>query len=341
MIQFPANLSRLQRDGLITAVFIVSLFMLFHFIEAFEAVYEITRDHEDWEADEFVMLFLAVPLPLAWFAWRRVREIHTVAQQKIALEQSLTHTRKLESLGTLAGGIAHEINNQLTPVLSMSEMLLTNLHENDPMRRKLDLIQRGASRARETVLRIKEFSRSGEGSGEDCNVASTLEYTRELVSHFTPSSIQVEFSLQNLYGESAISCIDLEAVIINLFSNAIDAIGSGKSGRIRVFAETRTLLSGPTKLLPAGAYACIIISDSGPGIDDETRKHIFDPFFTTKPVGKGMGLGLSIIHAIIQRAGGEIKVESGTDTGARFTVFLPLREKQASHDPQTAIESEH
>jgi|GEM_PF-1367788 len=318
------KLSRIQRDGVVTLLVVLALFLLFHFIEAFELLYDLTREHEHWQADEFVLLFLALPVPLIWFSLRRIREARKAARQHLMLEQSLSHSRKLESLGTLAGGVAHEINNQLTPVLSMSEMLLAHLDEADPTRRKLELIQRGASRARETVLRIKEFSRSGERAQGNCNVATTIEYTRELVTHFTPSSIQIEYQLQNIYGESPISCVDLEAVIINLFSNAIDAIGQDRTGKIVLQAETRKLLVGPNKLLPEGLYACISISDTGCGIPEELHKRVFEPFFTTKDVGKGMGLGLSIIHSTLQRAGGDIQLRSAPDSGASFTIYLPL-----------------
>ncbi len=318
------KLSRMQRDGVVTLVVVLALFLLFHFIEAFELLYDLTREQEDWQADEFVLLFLALPVPLIWFSLRRITEARKAAGQRLMLEQSLSHSRKLESLGTLAGGVAHEINNQLTPVLSMSEMLLSHLDEADPARRKLELIQRGASRARETVLRIKEFSRSGERAQGNCNVAKTIEYTRELVTHFTPSSIQIDYQLQNVYGESPISCVDLEAVIINLFSNAIDAIGQDRTGKIVLQAETRKLLVGPNNLLPEGVYACISISDTGCGIPEELQKRIFEPFFTTKDVGKGMGLGLSIIHSTLQRAGGDIQLRSEPGSGASFTIYLPV-----------------
>ncbi len=318
------KLSRMQRDGVVTLVVVLALFLLFHFIEAFELLYDLTREQEDWQADEFVLLFLALPVPLIWFALRRITEARKAAGQRLMLEQSLSHSRKLESLGTLAGGVAHEINNQLTPVLSMSEMLLSHLDEADPARRKLELIQRGASRARETVLRIKEFSRSGERAQGNCNVAKTIEYTRELVTHFTPSSIQIDYQLQNVYGESPISCVDLEAVIINLFRNAIDAIGQDRTGKIVLQAETRKLLVGPNNLLPEGVYACISISDTGCGIPEELQKRIFEPFFTTKDVGKGMGLGLSIIHSTLQRAGGDIQLRSEPGSGASFTIYLPV-----------------
>ena len=330
------KLSRLQRDGLVALSMMVALFLLFHFIEAFELIYQLTREHEDWQADEFVLLFLALPLPLAWFALRRIRDITRAADQRILLENSLAHSRKLESLGTLAGGVAHEINNQLTPVLSMSEMLLSDMQESDPARRKLELIHRGASRARQTVLRIREFSRSGEGPRDHCDIATTINYARELVRHFTPSSIEIEFELQDLHGQSSIGCIDLEAVIINLFSNAIDAIGPGRAGRILFEAETRQLLAGPNKLLTPGRYVCIRVSDSGSGIPDDIRKKVFDPFFTTKAVGKGMGLGLSIIHSILQRAGGDIQLSSRPGFGASFMVYLPVAEPTDSAEPQTS-----
>ena len=318
-----SKLSRTNRDIVIALAVVLGLFAVFSYYDVFEQLHQITREHEDWNADEFVVLMLALPLPLAWFGYRRIREIQRNAEQQIAMESMLAHSRKLESLGTLAGGVAHEINNQLTPVLTMTELMLDSSDPADPQHRKLSLIHKGASNAREPVLKIKEFSRQGEDDSQSCEVGETLNYCRDLVKHLVPSTITVSFALNDIQGLVSMNSGNLEAVVINLVSNAVDAMG-GNLGAIRIEAERIESGQAPTLKLALGKYVCIRVTDSGSGIDEESIKRVFDPFFTTKKIGKGMGVGLSIVHSMVHRAGGDITVASVVGEGSVFTAYLPL-----------------
>jgi signal transduction histidine kinase len=151
----------------IVALVVALLWVLLHNYDVFEEFYEFSRSHEDWDLDEIVLAIIILPIPLLWFAVRRASDSTRAARRIWQIERELSHARKLESLGTLAGGMAHELNNQLQPVLALSELLVTQAGPDDPNTRKYQLINQGAVRARGTVLRVLNFARrDSDQSGE-------------------------------------------------------------------------------------------------------------------------------------------------------------------------------
>ncbi|OSM02243.1 sensor histidine kinase [Magnetofaba australis] len=247
--------------------------------------------------------------------------------RRMALEQSLAHTRKLEALGTLAGGVAHELNNQLLPIMSMTELVRDDLAPDDPNRRLLQLVFDSSVGAKSTVSKILAFSRFDQEHVGQCDVAQACLVTVEFLRAACPNNVQMQFEIPDFIGFAPMNQDDLQGVLANLFSNALDAMQE-TSGRFRITLSSQTVNQaiGPAQL-QSGEYALIRVSDNGSGMDEITRQRLFDPFYTTKAPGKGVGLGMSIVHSAISQAGGTISVESKIGEGSTFRIYLPIVEQ--------------
>ena len=167
-----------SRDALIVVLLVLIFWGLLVAYEGFEWFYEYSRAHEDWDLDEIVLFFIVLPLPLMWYAFRRANEAAKESSRNMIIERELSHLRKVESLGTLAGGMAHELNNQLQPVIALSELTLSTAAADDPRKRQFELILAGAERARATVRQVLKFSRRNE---QDQGSFRGPESVRELV----------------------------------------------------------------------------------------------------------------------------------------------------------------
>jgi PAS domain S-box-containing protein len=244
---------------------------------------------------------------------------------KEKLESQLRQSQKMEAIGTLAGGIAHDFNNILGAIMGYSELALQHCAENSDLRRYLDNVMHATERAKRLVERILAFSRSGLGNQVQFNVQAVVAETLELLAASLPEGIQLQ---KNLAADTAGvngDPTDLHQITMNLCTNAIQAMhGGGVLGVTLVrseLTETRMLARGA---LSPGAYVRLIVSDTGNGIPPAIMERIFDPFFTTKGVGQGTGLGLSLVHGIVNDLGGAIDVASTTGEGTRFDVWLPV-----------------
>lgn len=245
-------------------------------------------------------------------------------KELVAVQKQLTQAEKLATVGTLAGGVAHEINNPLTAILTNAEMLLdSDTIKDESDRESLQLIEEATKRCRAIVKKLMVYARRPLESMELSkvnlfnvvkNVMSFLGYQLEqenvnVVTEFNGNTTLPVMGKQN----------ELEQVVTNLILNAKDAIiQNKKSGNIYI------------SVLKNGEWAKFTVKDEGVGIKKEIISKIFDPFFTTKEVGKGLGLGLSICQAIVERHNGKITVESEPDKGAVFTVHFPMLEKEES-----------
>ena len=245
----------------------------------------------------------------------------------------MQRSQRLDSIGTLAGGIAHDLNNVLTPIILSTDLLL--MGEHSPRDQKaLAAISKNAKRASDMIHQILHVAR-GMVINESAIVCQTLfESLRSDVEHLLPSGIELVIELApetwNIIGDESL----LRQVFVNLCINARDATAAahpeseGVTHQIVVRATNSVLrnrASQPEHGVAAGAYVNIDVIDQGSGMSRETQNQIFDPFFTTKPVGNGTGLGLSISLAIIKSHGGTIEVESQPGVGSRFRVYLPAR----------------
>jgi signal transduction histidine kinase/HAMP domain-containing protein len=250
------------------------------------------------------------------------------------LEGQLRQSQKLESLGTLAGGMAHEFNNMLVPIMGMAELAMAELPEDSRPYRNLTKVVENAERAAELVRKILTFSRSEDADAglEVCELRSAVESAVGLLRSVLPATIVIQEDLAAAGINVGISAAQVQQILMNLGTNAAHAI-EGKVGTIRVSLAAVTLAAGyrgkRIQLRP-GPYAKLSVSDTGCGMDEATLARIFDPFFTTKEVGKGTGLGLTVTASIVGTLGGGIEVTSEPGRGTTFDLYLPVASDAAA-----------
>jgi len=240
------------------------------------------------------------------------------------LEASLLQAQKLEAMGTLAGGVAHDFNNILGAVLGYGELAQNAAPSGSPLRRYVDSMMSAGQRAKSLVERILAFSRSGVGPRTAVHVQSVVTEALEILVASLPENIRLESELN---GEDAAVMGDptqIHQVVLNLCTNAVHAMKSGGTLSVRLdcvhFDEDRTMMTGT--LMP-GDYVRLVVRDTGAGIDPALHSRIFDPFFTTKGVGVGTGLGLSLVHGIVTDLGGGVDMTSEISRGTTFTIYMP------------------
>jgi PAS domain S-box-containing protein len=240
------------------------------------------------------------------------------------LEQRLRQAEKMEAVGRLAAGIAHDFNNVLVSVFAYGEMLFEETPEDSPLKRYAKNVLIGATRGRALVEQILAYSRSQLGRRAPIDIGPVVAETLELLRGSLPAAIHLEAIAPQWPLVVIGDATQLHQVVMNLCGNAIQAMSSG--GILRVSLEAVDLpaeraLSNGT--LRPGPYVRLTVEDSGSGMDAATLAHIFEPFFTTKEIGRGTGLGLSLVYAIVTDASGAIDVRSILEQGSTFTIYLP------------------
>jgi PAS domain S-box-containing protein len=231
------------------------------------------------------------------------------------LERQLLHSQKLEALGTLAGGIAHDLNNTLTPIMALSKVAARRLEPGSPVRVSLETIFEASQRAADLVKRVVGFSRGEESEKRETNIAETVNEALKLLRATVPSSITLEARIIDVPLIPADSS-QIHQVVTNLITNASQAIDN-KIGKITVTLDLCRNAAQQSEI-------CLSVGDTGIGMDEQTQQRIFEPFFTTKAVGQGTGLGLSIVHGIVLGHGGRIEVNSEPGKGTRFELYFPV-----------------
>jgi signal transduction histidine kinase len=251
-------------------------------------------------------------------------------QREQDLERQSLHTQRLEALGTLAGGIAHDLNNTLVPVLGLAKLTMKRLPEASREHANLAMIVSAGERARDLVRRILAYSRKEAPARQAVDIAALVRDSLKMLCASLPSTIHFEQQIDDVplvSGDPG----QLHQIMINLVVNAAQAIGSNM-GTVSV-----TLVNGPEQNLDGDVHASptpmvrLSVSDTGCGMDEAVVRRIFEPFFTTKPIGEGTGLRLSVVHGIVTQHGGHITVDSRIEQGTRFDIYLPAlsREQEA------------
>jgi PAS domain S-box-containing protein len=251
--------------------------------------------------------------------------LHQDVTDSRLLEEQLRQAQKMEAVGRLAGGVAHDFNNLLTAITGHVEFLLDDLDQDDPRRTDAYEIREGADRARRLTRQLLAFSRQQVLNPRRVDLSDVVASFEGLLRRL----IGEDIDLRVIRHEPCLVRVDpsqLEQVVLNLAVNARDAMPDGGALTLETGCSD---LSDPGEAgfppgLRPGQYATLHVTDSGSGMDGDTRARIFEPFFTTKPAGKGTGLGLSTVYGIISQSGGHIEVDSEPGDGTTFSIYLPL-----------------
>jgi signal transduction histidine kinase len=255
---------------------------------------------------------------------RLVGTVQDITERRL-LEDQLRQSQKMEAIGRLAGGIAHDLNNALTAIAGYAELALGEVASDHPARPDVEEIRRAAERAGSVTRQLLAFSRKQLLEPRLFNLNDTVVNIGRLLTRLLGANVHVETklapSMPAVLGDPG----QVEQAIINLAVNARDAMPSG--GRLTLTTsidEVDDAFARRHLPMAPGRYAALRVTDTGHGMTHETQARVFEPFFTTKEIGKGTGLGLSITYGIVQEHGGTITCDSSLGQGTRFMLSLPV-----------------
>ena len=252
------------------------------------------------------------------------------------VQQQLFQAQKMESIGLLASGIAHEFNNILTGIIPNAELIKMTTEQDSQNFNRANSIQKSALRAADIVKKLLSFARNDKGNGDNhSNFVETCRETFDIIRKLFDKKILIDIDVPETIMDARLDATRLQQIIMNLAINAKDAVGD--AGVIRFRAENTYLddEQAHKHSITSGDYIQFEVQDNGHGIDKHKLTRIFDPFFTTKEPGKGTGLGLSIVYGIITSVNGAIEVQSEVEKGTCFTLYIPGIESKAKPDNST------
>ncbi len=248
--------------------------------------------------------------------------VEDITQRK-RLEEQLRLVHKMEAVGQLAGGIAHDFNNLLGVILGHGELLLEKLDETSPLRNHAEQINRASTSGSALIAQLLAFSRQQVLQPVVLDLNTVVRNVTKMLGSVIGENIAITTSLDPELGSIKADAGQMEQVLVNLLVNARDAMPDGGMLRIETANVRGQDTSSSCDSEPAGPLVSLTVSDTGTGMDSETRSHIFEPFFTTKVRGKGTGLGLATVYGVVKQSGGSICVCSEPDHGTTFTLFFP------------------
>ena len=257
------------------------------------------------------------------------------AGRRPRLEERLRESQKMEAVGRLAAGVAHDFNNLLTAVMLYSGLLLNQLAPNSRLRKHADEIRMVSERGAALVGQLLMFSRQAAAEPRPVNLNESISGILELLRQMLGENVELVTQLDPGLEAVKADAMQLEQVVLNLALNARDAM----DGKGRLVLSTGNLHREAEEVpdsLPAGDYVSLAVTDTGSGMDAETRSRIFEPFFTTKPPGQGTGLGLWTVYTILHQAGGGIEVTSEPGQGTSIRILLPRSEAAGMPAPAPA-----
>jgi len=240
------------------------------------------------------------------------------------LEQRLRQAERMEAIGRLAGGVAHDFNNMLMIIQGSTQLLLDSLGRNDPLRRGLEDILKDGERADSLTRQLLAFSRKQVLQPAVLDLNVLVAEAARMLPPLLGENIELVLTLDPALGRVKADPGQVQQIIMNLAVNARDAMPEG--GELVLATKNLVLeapLAGGHDAIPPGSYVMLAVSDTGHGIKEEIRAHIFEPFYSTKPREKGTGLGLATVYGIVDQSGGHIQVESEVGRGTSFTIYLP------------------
>ncbi len=254
-----------------------------------------------------------------------VTEIKKQAAERLKLENQLQQSRKMESIATLAGGIAHQFNNALTGIMGNIELLEMEIQDQDTATQYMEGVKQSSARMVKLAQQLLAYARGGKYKDELVSGDILIRDTLPLIKHSVHSAVHIDTDIPLGINRIRVDVTQMQLVFSSILANASEAIA--KQGRIKVRCRNKILaidaMEASAELKP-GSYVCFCFEDDGAGMDDETRRRIFEPFFTTKFTGRG--LGMAAAYGIVKNHGGVIKVESKAGAGTTVSVFLPVAE---------------
>ncbi|MFW6324526.1 MAG: PAS domain S-box protein, partial [Desulfovibrionales bacterium] len=262
-------------------------------------------------------------------------------EERQRLEEQFHQAQKLESVGRLAGGVAHDLNNMLVPIIGYGEILLSEALENDPRIEPLEQIVSAGKKARDLVSQLLAFSRKQTLTPRILDLNTLLKDFEKLIRRTIRESIAIHFELEEPLPSVRGDQGQLEQVLMNLAVNAQDAMPEGgelkfETSGVTVKKSDSTTLGG----VPPGLYVMLCVTDNGCGMDPDVQDHLFEPFFTTKEQDKGTGLGLATVYGIVKQHGGHVHVSSQPAQGASFRIFLPVSKgTPVQHDQAPTLQA--
>jgi PAS domain S-box-containing protein len=257
-------------------------------------------------------------------------------QERVAsLDAQLRQAQKMEALGTLAGGVAHDFNNILSAIIGYSELTLDDLDEDSPLNNNIGQILKSSWRARNLVAQLLAYSRKQVLELKAININDVVEQNLPMLERIVGEDVELRASLSPDAGVVRADFNQIEQVLMNLVANARDAMIRG--GVLSI--ETFSVLLDDDYIEAhgdaiRGPHVVLAVSDDGPGMDEETRSRIFDPFYTTKETGKGTGLGLAMVYGIVKQHGGSIYVYSELNKGTSIKIYLPQVQEETEKKPE-------
>jgi two-component system, cell cycle sensor histidine kinase and response regulator CckA len=256
-----------------------------------------------------------------------ITDIKEAESSRLALEEQLRQSQKMDAVGRLAGGIAHDFNNLLSVILNYARFALEDTADDDARRHDIAEIIRAGERAATLVQQLLTFSRKEIVAPSVLNLNDVVADMEKLLRRTIGEHITLETDLPTDLRNSKIDRGQVEQVLANLAVNARDAMTAGGTVTIRTANVTVDALHRAVPRIPPGEYVCLEVNDTGAGMDDETATRAFEPFFTTKARGEGTGLGLATVYGIVQGAGGHVELDSIAGRGTTFSIYLPVTEE--------------
>jgi len=261
--------------------------------------------------------------------------------ERRSLEERFLQAQKLEGIGRLAGGVAHDYNNILGVIVGYAEILKKRFDKGDPGRLIAEAIAAAANRGADLTRQLLAFARKEIVSPKVINVNLSIESIRTMLQRIIGENLSLAFLPQKNLWNVKIDPTQLDQILVNLATNARDAIKD--VGRIEIRTSNvnidESLTQGQPEFYP-GEYVLISFADTGKGMDKETLEHIFEPFFTTKPKGQGTGLGLSTVYGIVKQNNGTVTVASKLNKGTEFRIYLPRFHGEVIAEEETTSEED-
>lgn len=254
--------------------------------------------------------------------------------EKRRLHEALVHAQRLDAVGRLAGGVAHDFNNLISVINGYCEMLAAHVAANPQALREVAEIHNAGRKAAALTQQLLAFSRRQPLNSRVINLNTLLAENAEILRRLVGAAGFVDLELAEGLANVRTDPAQFQQVILNLVLNARDALRS--QGRIVVSTSNREVKAGQNRRTtdtPPGRYVTLTVTDNGTGMDAETQKHLFEPFFTTKPEGKGTGLGLALVYGVVQQSGGYISVRSALLVGSTFEILLPAISEPVDEPP--------